>query len=277
MRFVELYNLFYENEGGFKLDYTDNIRYKTIDSVPDEKPNEDHFINYDSWANFLDDNNEIGEDELPEFIKHFGISRDIFCEGRVIKLSKQEQSYWLKKSDDIYEVWATNEEDLLDNLVNMNESEKLELIGIEEEDVYISGWECSIKDMEETGGTVYHYTDKEGIREIKKSGEIRPSFGSGISNRHAYGIFTSVDAEEYADGTYGNILIEIDLTRFLADSGLEKLNISPEPDVLEAAIDDALANKLDITDHESCVSSDMSAFTVIVNHSIPIKYLKIIN
>jgi hypothetical protein len=50
----------------------------------------------------------------------------------------------------------------------------------------------------------------------------------------------------------------------------------PEPDILEKTINETLCHKLGI-EFEDDTSSDMSDFTMIVNHSIPVEFITKLN
>lgn len=164
--------------------------------------------------------------------------------------------------------------DILDKINELSSDDVLDYMNITEDDVYMGGWECTIGDFKEYGGTVYHYTNKDGILGIKKSKHIIGSFGTGINNRGAFGIFTSIDPEEYADGMYGDYMVTIDLAAFKEGEGLPKLDIEPEPDVLENELKNSFAQIFGV-EYNGESSDNNSHFTVIVRHEIPIKYLTI--
>jgi hypothetical protein len=122
----------------------------------------------------------------------------------------------------------------------------LDLLGISENDVYISGWQCTIKNAKENPGTVYHYTTVDKWQKIQETSVLKQSRGTGLTNRSSYGIFTSVDSEEYAIGTYGDICLSLNLSQFKNDSNLNELELSPEPEVIENELRNATAHRLDI-------------------------------
>lgn len=104
---------------------------------------------------------------------------------------------------------------------------------------------------------------------------MNDGYGTGMTNRYTSGVFASVNIEEHADGTYGDVCLEIDLQSFRQKLG-KPLDIEPEPDVLEASIDTTFASHLGI-DHEPYVTDDMSEYTVIIGHTIPLAFVKRVN
>jgi hypothetical protein len=144
---------------------------------------------------------------------------------------------------------------------------------IDPDTIYNAWVESSLKDLRENPGKVYHYTTPEKFELIKGTGKIIGSYGTGINNRGAYGIFTSADPEEYAQGTYGDVCLELDLSAFKQAAALPQLNLDFEPEVLEYLGREYLSSVLGIESRDS-LPSDMSPYTIIVNHVIPIQYVK---
>lgn len=93
-----------------------------------------------------------------------------------------------------------------------------------------------------------------------------------MRNRSMHGVFVSMDAEEYANGTYGNILLTIDLESFLKESGLGELDIDLEPEYMEYLLRSSMSSSLDL-EYNGDIPSDISMNTLIVGHKIPIKYI----
>ena len=167
-------------------------------------------------------------------------------------------------------------EEICDWICNMDDSDALEILQIKEEDIYSRYFECTMKDLRENPGLVYHWTTEDKWDEIQSSRKINGSRGTGLNNRSDFGIFASVKPEEYALGTYGNICLEIDLGRFKQDQGLESLELNHESEVLSYMIREALTHTLDI----ECVMdqpNDISPYTVVIGHSMPLKYVKRLN
>lgn len=186
--------------------------------------------------------------------------------------------YYFLTDNDIYEKWC-RKDNVSYKIEELDESEILEILDTKEEDIYMSGWECSIKQLQEDPSPVYHYTNEESWEQIQESGELEGSSGSGLGNRSISGIFTSLDSEEYATGSYGDICLEIDLPRFKKDMSVARLELYPEPEVYENELRNQLKNQIDrdLETYEISDSYGVSIFTVIVGHAIPIKYIKAIN
>lgn len=253
------------------------MNFKSLYKILIENEEYAKFSEYDSWTDFLDfeRDNEIQSNLVDEFVTHFSLSSSYYFNKFYLNIRDKQYSYWFELNDDVYSLIAESDEEMKDHAVSIPEHVKLELLGITEDNLYISGWECTIGDMKQYGGTVYHYTTEEKWEKIKKSKILYGSSGTGLTNRHVSGIFSSVSPETYADGTYGDVMLSIDLTNFKKEENIDELFIEPEPDVMEAAIDEAFLGKLDIEDYSSYVSSDMSPETIIINHNIPIKYISV--
>jgi len=280
MNFKDFYKIYLENE--FKLENPrEDQWYKTFDPFfPDANKREEDleepiYTNYDDWTDYLDFEDSIEIIDLDRFIKRFKLIGVYYLNNQYLNLYDNKNSYWLEKSDDLYEKIESSNKDMENDYIpNLPEHIKLELLNLTEDDIYISSWETTIGEMRKEPGNVYHYTTEEKWEKIEKSKKMLPSYGSGLTNRNASGIFTSVSPDTYAEGTYGDVLLEIDLSSFKKGGGFDELVLEPEPDVLEAAINQTFANALGFSDYDEYISSDMSPETVIVGHVIPIKYIK---
>lgn len=278
MNFKELFGLI--NEEDFKLEYPRSDQwYKTFDAFfPDANKREElppKYEEYDNWTDYLDfESGDIEENQLPSFIEYFDLQSIHYLNDNYLNLRDSQSSYWFQKNDDLYEKQAESDEDMKSDIHRIDDHIKLELMGLTEDNLYIGGWECTIGEFRSEGGLAYHYTTEEKWEKIQKTRELRTSYGTGLTNRNANGIFASVSPDTYAEGTYGDILLEIDLTRFKNDYNIERLDLSPEPDVLEAAINNSFANSLGFDDYDEYISSDMSEETVIIGYVIPLKYIK---
>lgn len=263
MNFKNLYRIICENDTQLTFDLGDD----SMDS-------------YESWTEFLDDNNYgISIENLRSLIKKFntGFRFPNNQNKSILLLFDNENQYWLKSNDgEEYEVWATNEEDLNHEIWRLSESDMLDYLGIKEDDIYIDGWECTIKDLRENPGVVYHYTTEEGWDNIQKDGFINPMCKSrGLSNRNVgCAIFCSVNSEEYETGTYGNVCLALNLTDFMKSQNLSSLYVEPEPEVLEVSIRNAFRNKLGINEDPEESSSDMSPTTVIIYEAFPVQFIE---
>lgn len=233
---------------------------------------------YESWDEYFDEEQySMPKDDISFFVKKFNLSYERY--GNIVKFYEGDLgSVWTTydPSDETFDAVAFNDDDMSNHISNMGESELVEHLGIEDEsDVYIGCWEATIRDFQENPVIVYHHTTEEGLEEIQESGDLRGVYGTGLTNRSAFGIFTTLDPEEHALGTYGDIQLSIRLDQFKESEKLEKLELWPEPDVLEHALVEAMHAKLELPDNYNEVPSDMSPFTVIVGHTIPLKFVTV--
>lgn len=280
MNFKNFYKTYLEND--FKLEHPrSDVWYKTFDAFfPDANKREEElpkYHDYDDWTNYLDFEDSIELDQMEGFVNKFGLKSFLYMEGSYLNIRDDKNSYWLEKSDDSYDKIEDSDDEMKNNYIpGLQDHEKLNDMRITEDDLYIDGWETTIGELRKNPGLVYHYTNEDNLKKIKKTKELRPSFGSGLTNRNAHGIFCSVSPDTYADGVYGDILLEIDLNSFKESEGLTKLDLEPEPDILESSINATFAHKLGFVDYSEYVSDDMSSETIIVGHVIPIKYIRIL-
>lgn len=259
MNFAKFFHLL-EREEQLKLELDDEV---------DER----------SWKEVLDEDDEIeGILEFKKFIERFELTYEHLIQNRIILVTDGDEKVYFEFYEDgeLFTVLAESADDMQQEVINMSDSKMLDWLGIEETDVYIDGWETTIKDAQENPGTVYHYTTEEGLEKIEKSKVVNPSYGTGLTNRHARGIFTSVDPEEYAMGTYGDICLALNLSQYKEDQGIDRLDLYPEPEVLEVSMRNLLYHRLQLDTPSDEASSDMSIFTMIVGHAIPFKYVTVI-
>ncbi len=236
--------------------------------------NTESFEEYDDWANWLDyEGGDLEPETISALVKHFNISYDFLIPNKILKLYDTNQEVWLEK-DGTYEIIGNSESDMDEWVERSDDYQKLQLMGLTENDFYISGWECTIGDARQHPGTVYHYTTEDKWEEIQRDGYIYPESGTGLSNRHISGVFTCNTPETYADGTYGDVCLAIDLTQYMKDNNLPEVDVYPEPDVMDDAINSTLRYKLGI-EHNQYISSDLSDTTVIVGHKIPVKNVEV--
>jgi hypothetical protein len=180
-----------------------------------------------------------------------------------------DDKYWFKLDDGYYD--PIN--DICSHIINMDSDDCLDLLRVSMNQVYNPYMETS---MENPPDTVYHFTRSELWEdEIKPSGYLSPSSGTGINNRDAFGVFTTVDPEEYAIGTYGDLCLEIDLGRFMSEMnvGESKIEVSMEPEILEYILRESVCYKLGV----ECpldYPSDISGNTLVINSRIPLEYVR---
>lgn len=258
----------------FNFNNSDYDEFKFLTELRSSSMEDYEEIIYD----YLDYYDELSQELVDELKTNFNLSVDNII-NYVYLISNY---YYFLTDNNTYEKWC-RKDDVSYKIEELDESEILKILEIKEENIYISGWECSIKRLQKHPSPVYHYTNEESWEQIQESGELEGSSGTGLGNRSVSGIFTSLDSEEYATGSYGDICLEIDLPRFKKDTGLDKLELYPEPEVYENELRNTLWNKLknhidrDLETYEISDSYGVSIFTVIVGHSIPINYIKAIN
>lgn len=220
------------------------------------------YIKYESYA--------MPKEDIRQLIQKFGLQGKKYLDGKMVKLWDDKRFAWLEFDGDTL--------DYVDNigewLSNLNDYEYAEYV--DPEIIYNSWVESSLNDLKENPGKVYHWTTEEKWEKIQQSGKMVGSSGSGLNNRGAYGIFTSINPEEYAIGSYGNICLELDLERFLKESGKPKLNLAWEPQVEEYLVREYLRSVLEIENDRDEIENDggISPYTVVVNEVIPIQYVR---
>ena len=226
---------------------------------------------YEDWTDYLEDNEyNLSLEDVQSLANHFELNLDEPIEGALLRIRDSRKTAYLSMDgNDDLSVFAWDEESCASELNRMSDHEMFLWLGIKEDDLYMDGWECTIGDFKEYPRTVYHYTTEEKWEEIQESGGLRCGYGSGITNTCEHGVFTSMDPEEHAIGTYGNVCLEIDLRKLKEIHGT--LSVSPEPDALTHNLVSVLFHKLELDSRNNLDSSfGMSPHTVIVSHSIPL-------
>lgn len=226
---------------------------------------------WDDWVQYIKDvDSFIEKAEISKLIKRHGLSYEIFLNNSIVKIYDKGRSVYLE---------FDKENDTFDNIGDIVEwayglyNKDLTKYGIYPEKIY-NGWvESSLEDLSKEPGIVYHYTNEENFESIKTSGGLTRTGGTGINNRSAYGLFTTTNREEYATGTYGEVCLEINLDEFLKNSGLKQLELAFEPEIEEYLVMEYIKGTLSLNIHVD-MPSDISPYTVIVNHDIPIQFVK---
>jgi hypothetical protein len=238
-----------------------------------ESEDSDNSDLYDNWYEYLRDIcYAIEKSEISKLIHRFNLSEERLMNGVMIKLSDDKREAYLLYDD-------SNEtfdfiKDISQWLYDLNSYEYCQYI---DPDLIYNGWvDSNLKDVKTNPGKVYHWTTEENFEKINQTGKVIGSRGSGINNTDVFGIFTSINPEEYASGVYGNICLELDLQRFLQDSGKSELNLAWEPQVEEYLVREYLRHVLEITNDRDDIESDggISPTTIVVNEVIPIQYAK---
>jgi hypothetical protein len=229
---------------------------------------------YETWYDCIDDiQYYIEKDTILKLVNKYDLNYKSYLNNVIFKLYDNKKTRYLEydKENETFDFIS----DIYDWVYSVREND-LPTIGLEPTSLYNAWAEGSIETLSKNPGIVYHYTMSETYDEfIKPSGVLKGNYGSGLTNRYIHGIFTSVDPEIYADGTYGDLCLKINLDLFLKESGLTELNLEFEPDVYEYLIKNYIFSELEIED-TSEIPSDMSPYTVIVGHVIPLKYIEII-
>lgn len=223
---------------------------------------------WDDWYEYLDYfSGDVGKDEILKIIRKHRLTGKTYFNKQIVELTDKKQKVYLEYDND------TDTASLIKDIDQWVYDVDYSTLGIDPDTMYNGHVESTLKDLKQSPGKVYHYTTEDGWELIQQDGKMVGSYGTGINNRGAYGIFTSVDPEEYANGTYGNICLELDLQRFKEDTNLQELNLEFEPEVEEQLIREYIRYTLGI-ENDDYVSSDISSYTVIVNHVIPLDYIK---
>lgn len=222
---------------------------------------------WDDWYDYIKYfEYDIEKVEIAKLIKRFNLSWDGYFNNTVVKIQdrylthdKDAETFSLIKDIEqwVYDLSDSNYRDL----------------GINPEDMYNGHIESTLKDLKKNPGKVYHWTTEEKWEEIQLDKQMVGSYGTGINNRGAHGIFTSANAEEYQLGSYGNICLELDLDKFKIESGITELDLAFEPEVEEFLMREHVRYALHLDSRED-VSGDISPSTVVVSYIIPIKYIR---
>jgi len=244
---------------------------KKISEITDQEREEmypEDSDKWDDWQEYIDHfDYECLKLELSKLIKRFDLQYDTYFEEKIVKLTDDKNTVWLihNKENETFDVIKDIHQWIYDRA-----EQELE---VDVDIIYSRVLESTLKDFKNNPIKVYHYTTPEKLELIKTSGKMVGSYGTGINNRGAYGIFTTVNVEEYQDGTYGDVCLEIDLPRFKLENNIPELNAEYEPEVSEYLIHEYIGSTLEI-DFNAEIPSDMSPYTLIINHTIPIKYIK---
>ena len=125
-------------------------------------------------------------------------------------------------------------------------------------------------------GILYHATDSENYESIKQEGLGARAGTRGMSNRSTgAAVFTTANPNEAESGVYGDLVVRIRADK-MAKDGVTPF-VFREPDVVEGELRSALAHAVGdeefVYDYEQGISPD----TVIIDGSIPPKYLEFSN
>jgi hypothetical protein len=245
------------------------FKYLLNEAIDPEDLNAD---NWDDWQEYLKYiEYEIEVDEVNKLINKFKLTKTVPRRlDTLLKLESMSNEVWLEfdPTNNTYQLIK----DIEDWIDSMSQWELESALKIDSRDIYNGHLECSLNELSENPGKVYHYTTEEKYNQIQASGLMRMSQGTGITNRQEFGIFTSINETEHADGAYGDVCLTIDLAAFKQGERLAKLHLSCETDVAEYLLRE-LAYHVIGKEFRGYLSSDMSPTTVIINHNVPSKYV----
>lgn len=230
---------------------------------------------WDDWQEYLDYNQyDIPKKEVFKLKNKFNLNVEQYLKI-IFKLTDN-------KKNELYLMYDPKAEsfeyikDIKDWLYNLGDHEMEKLLGHGVDTIYNVWIEGTLKDLKTHPGKLYHYTTEENWEAIQQSGELQGSGGTGLTNRFLHGIFTSVDPEEHANGTYGDVCLEIDMDAFKQANNLPKVELQYEPDIEEYLLRDLIRSHLELDDMEIQLDSSggMSFYTIIVGHEISTQFIK---
>ena len=226
---------------------------------------------FDNWKEFFYwEEYNIPKEIIIQIIKKFNLLHEVYFNGKIIKLYDNHKSIWLEKDGELYDAisniyeWVSDFNDRDCHKYNINPDE-----------LYNPHAECSISDFRKGPIAVYHYTTEEKWKGIQEYGGLKGSYGTGLSNRNEFGIFTSIDPEEYSDGTYGDICLKIDLATFKKESRKLEISADWEPDIYYNLLQEYLRHVLNLDEWDSSSVDGISPYTIIVKENIPLKYITV--
>ena len=229
-------------------------------------------LNERKWVEYLDHfDYDCPRIEISKLKTRFDLEYIAYFEQKIIKLyDNKKRSVWLEydKENETFDVIK----DIMDWLYS-NDAETV--TNLNSDDIYSNYLETTLKKFKENPSPVYHYTTEENWELIRQDGKLVGSSGTGINNRNAHGIFTSIDPEEYQDGTYGNICLELNLPAFKSKFKIPNLDIYYEPQVADHMIREYIAYELELGELlDNYHSEGISPYTLIVGHTIPLEFIK---
>lgn len=228
---------------------------------------------WDDWVEYI----KYNQDDLPkEEIKKLKSKFNLMIQNYlklILKISDPSESCYIQynPSNETFDYIK----DIQQWVYDLSDVDMEELLGYGVDKVYSNYIDCTLEEFKKNPGKVYHYTTEDKWEAIQKTGHLKGSTGTGLTNRYSFGLFTSTDPEEYASGTYGDVCLEIDLSAFKNSNNLSEIKVSYEPDVEEYLMRDSIRSALELDNMEIEIDSSggMSPYTLIINHSIPIQYV----
>lgn len=230
---------------------------------------------WDDWEDYIDYNSyDIPKEELIKLKNKFNLNIKQ-CLKELFRVSDNTNSELYITYDPKSESFEYVK-DIKDWIYNLSDSEMEELLGHGVDSIYNVWIEGTLEDLKTNPGKLYHYTTEENWEAIQQSEELQGGGGTGLTNRFSHGIFTSVDPEEHASGTYGDVCLELDMDAFKNANNLSEVNLEYEPDIEEYLLRDLIRSSLELDDMEIQLDSSggMSPYTIIVGHDIPVQFIK---
>lgn len=265
--------------------YTDVLKPDLLNEDVEDK-DLSQFIKTDGDEEYFDfeeytDEGIFNESDAPT-LERYGVSVDYM--DRPVGLRNLNVAVLSYEGEDHYFVqnykhpleynFFTTESNFSDFLDQKDVDELVDVFFINEDNVHMSGWETSIGEISKNPGTFYHYTIFERLEGIVDDEILIPSYGTSLGNRGTRGIFTSVSPETFADGSYGDILISINLDEWAKENDVDGSFIVPEPSVFEGEVKAYVAYSFQRDDYYFQPEQGESEETAIIQEPIPIKYLK---
>lgn len=239
----------------------------------------------ENWVeDFKEKEYDISLNDIKKISEQYKLSTQFKLNNNIICISDETDNielYFLKDlNTNYYDLIASTKDELEDWITSVSFNIIREIIYPVSEENIGNPWideGISIKQLKENSVKLYHYTSEENWEDIQTEKILKMSRGTSLTNRGTVGIFCTTDPETYADGTYGNICLEIDINEFKNGENIEDINLEYEPDVEDYLLRSYLIYNLShgsISEDIISVPSDISMNTIIIGHNIPIQYIK---
>lgn len=239
----------------------------------------------ENWVeDFKEKEYDISLNDIKKISEQYKLSTQFKLNNNIICISDETDNielYFLKDlNTNYYDLIASTKDELEDWITSVSFNIIREIIYPVSEENIGNPWideGISINQLKENSVKLYHYTSEENWEDIQTEKILKMSRGTSLTNRGTVGIFCTTDPETYADGTYGNICLEIDINEFKNGENIEDINLEYEPDVEDYLLRSYLIYNLShgsISEDIISVPSDISMNTIIIGHNIPIQYIK---
>lgn len=239
----------------------------------------------ENWVeDFKEKEYDISLNDIKKISEQYKLSTQFKLNNNIICISDETDNielYFLKDlNTNYYDLIASTKDELEDWITSVSFNIIREIIYPVSEENIGNPWideGISIKQLKENSVKLYHYTSEENWEDIQTEKILKMSRGTSLTNRGTFGIFCTTDPETYADGTYGNICLEIDINEFKNGENIEDINLEYEPDAEDYLLRSYLIYNLShgsISEDIISVPSDISMNTIIIGHNIPIQYIK---